>query len=88
MATQPHPQTAEVLLATCPPGKGPDPLLLTAKQASAVCGRSLRSWRSWDSAGRIPRPVRLGRATMWRRRELEDWIEAGCPSRVNWEAGQ
>ena len=43
---------------------GPGPLLLTAKQAAAMCGKSLRTWRTWDAAGWIPRPVRIGRSTL------------------------
>lgn len=61
------------------------PLLLTARQAAALCGKSLRTWRSWDSAGVIPRPVRIRRCTLWRADELRDWIEAGCPDRQQWE---
>ena len=34
-------------------------LLVAAKIASAMCGKSLRTWRTWDSAGLIPRPVRI-----------------------------
>lgn len=61
-------------------------LLLTAKQAAAICGKSLRTWRSWDSAGWIPRPIRIGRSTLWRACELRDWVAAGCPRRAEWEA--
>jgi predicted DNA-binding transcriptional regulator AlpA len=65
---------------------GLGPLLLTAKQAAAMCGKSLRTWRSWDAAGRIPRPVRIGRSTLWRAEELREWVTAGCPCRSKWEA--
>lgn len=68
--------------------RGPAPLLLTATQAAVVCGRSLRTWRSLDAGGRIPRPVRIGRSTLWRAKELSDWVEAGCPDRETWEAQQ
>jgi predicted DNA-binding transcriptional regulator AlpA len=61
-------------------------LLLTAKRAAKVCGISLRTWRTYDSAGRIPRPVRIGRRTLWRREELCNWVVAGCPRRDEWEA--
>jgi predicted DNA-binding transcriptional regulator AlpA len=64
------------------------PLLLTAKQAAAMCGKSLRTWRTWDAAGWIPRPVRIGRSTLWRVDELREWIAAGCPRRAEWEARQ
>jgi predicted DNA-binding transcriptional regulator AlpA len=63
----------------------PDVLLVTAKQAAAMCGKSLRTWRTWDSAGRIPRPVRIGRSTLWRIGELQRWVAAGCPRRKDWE---
>lgn len=65
--------------------QGPAALLLTAKQAAAICGKSLRTWRTWDSAGRIPRPVRIGRSTLWRSDELRGWVAAGCPRRGEWE---
>ena len=63
-------------------------LLLTARHASAICGKSLRTWRSWDAAGRIPRPVRIGRSTFWRTDELREWVAVGCPRREEWEARQ
>jgi len=67
---------------------GKRPLLVTAKQAAAMCGKSLRTWRTWDSAGWIPQPVRIGRSTLWRIDELREWVEAGCPRREEWEAQQ
>jgi len=63
-------------------------LLLTARQAAKTCGKSLRTWRSWDAAGKIPRPVRIGRSTLWRAEELRRWVDAGCPRREEWEALQ
>lgn len=63
-------------------------LLVTAKQAAPMCGRSLRTWRTWDAAGLIPRPVRIGRSTLWRVDELREWVAAGCPCRQEWEARQ
>lgn len=63
-----------------------DTLLVTAKQAAVMCGKSLRTWRTWDAAGWIPRPVRIGRSTLWRIDELREWIAAGCPRRAEWEA--
>lgn len=65
---------------------GLGPLLLSAKQAAAICGKSLRTWRTWDAAGWIPRPVRIGRSTLWRADELREWVAAGCPRREQWEA--
>jgi predicted DNA-binding transcriptional regulator AlpA len=62
------------------------PLLVRARTAAQMCGKSLRTWRTWDAAGLIPRPVRIGRSTLWRIVELEAWAAAGCPRRVVWEA--
>lgn len=64
----------------------PDVLLVSAREASALCGKSLRTWRTWDAGGLIPRPVRIGRSTFWRTEELRDWVAAGCPRRLAWEA--
>ena len=69
-------------------GEETAPLLLTTRAAAAICSKSLRTWRTWDSAGWIPRPVRIGRSTLWRADELREWIAAGCPRRAEWEARQ
>lgn len=62
-------------------------LLIDATAAAELCGVSVRAWRRLDSAGKVPRPVLLGsRLKRWRQQELEDWINAGCPSRRSWEA--
>jgi predicted DNA-binding transcriptional regulator AlpA len=60
--------------------------LLRAPQAAALCSKALRTWRSWDAAGLIPRPVRIGRSTLWRANELQAWVAAGCPKRCDWES--
>jgi len=63
-------------------------LLVTARQAATMCGKSLCTWWSWDAAGWIPRPVRIGRSTLWRPDDLRAWAAAGCPRRDEWEARQ
>lgn len=68
-------------------GSEPMPaLLVTARAAAQMCGKSLRTWRTWDAAGRIPRPVRIGRSTLWRVDELRAWVAAACPRREVWES--
>lgn len=64
----------------------PSPLLVSAKVAAAACGKSLRTWRAWDAAGWIPRPVRIARSTLWSTDELRAWVNAECPRREEWEA--
>ena len=61
------------------------PLLLSGQQAAAMRGKSIRTWCNWDSAGLVPRPIRIRRCTLWRWDELRQWIEADCPSRQEWE---
>ena len=60
-------------------------LLLRADQAAALCCTSTRTWRTWNTAGRIPRPIYIGRAPLWRPEELKAWVAAGCPDRDRWD---
>jgi len=60
-------------------------LLLTATEAAKLCGKSLRTWRSWDAAARVPRPIRIARSLLWRADELRAWVAEGCPCREVWE---
>ncbi|QDU23381.1 helix-turn-helix transcriptional regulator [Urbifossiella limnaea] len=65
---------------------GLDPLLLSAKDAAALIGVGLRTFRAMDAAGRIPAPVRLSPGCVrWRLSELRAWVVAGSPPRVEWE---
>jgi predicted DNA-binding transcriptional regulator AlpA len=72
--------------APAAPEKALPPLLLTARQAARMCGKSVRTWRAWDAAGWIPQAVRIGRSTLWRAAELDEWVTVGCPRRNEWEA--
>jgi predicted DNA-binding transcriptional regulator AlpA len=63
---------------------GDQPLLLDAANAAALCSVSLRTWRDWDAIGRCPAPIRFRRNLRWSRRELEAWVDAGCPDRLEW----
>ena len=59
--------------------------LLTTREACLLLSIG-RSTLCRDSAsGRIPRPVRIGRKLRWRRRELQDWIQAGAPALTVWK---
>ncbi len=64
----------------------PPALLLRARDAAAVCGVSLATWHRWHASARCPAPVRIGATVRWRADELRSWVEAGCPSRREWEA--
>jgi RNA polymerase sigma factor (sigma-70 family) len=61
-------------------------MLVPARKAAALCGQSLRTWRTWHSAGFVPMPVHVGRSAFWRADELREWVAAGCPRREAWMA--
>ena len=66
-----------------------DPLLLAARQAAALCSVSTATWWRWDTAARIPAPVRLSPGCVrWAREVLTAWIQWGCPDRKRFEAMQ
>ena len=31
-------------------------------------------------SGKMPQPIRLGKAVRWQRVEIENWIREGCPA--------
>lgn len=53
--------------------------LLTATESATVAGVKARTWWRYVSSGRAPRPIRIGGVTRWRRSDILEWIEAGCP---------
>ena len=58
------------------------PELLTTREAATLCGIGERSLWRWSRSGQAPPPVKIGgTAVRYRRAELLDWIEAGCPPR-------
>jgi predicted DNA-binding transcriptional regulator AlpA len=63
-----------------------EPLLVGAREAGRLCGRSEASWWRDHAAAHCPRPVRLGGRTLWRVEDLRMWVELGCPSRSEFEA--
>lgn len=58
---------------------------LSAAEASRLIGVSLSHFYQLHKTGRLPLPIRLGRAVRWRRSELMDWLAAGAPSRSRWQ---
>lgn len=60
-------------------------LALTASAAAKLLDISIRHFWKLNATARIPRPVRLGRSVRWQLRELEEWLQAGCPARLEWE---
>jgi hypothetical protein len=62
------------------------PLRIGAAEASQLFSVGLRTWRTWDALGKVPRPARIGGRVLWDYRELVAWSAAGMPSRETWEA--
>lgn len=66
----------------------PEPILMSAAAAAAICGLAEPTWWRHHSAEMVPAPIMLGGRTLWDRRELERWIDAKCPPRGDWEAAE
>jgi predicted DNA-binding transcriptional regulator AlpA len=62
------------------------PLRLDAREAARLCSVCRAHWLRMHSAGRVPAPVRLGRAVRWQTDELREWLAAGCPAAERWQA--
>ena len=58
-------------------GIGPNPMC--AMMLADMGAEVIRVDRLAD-AGRLPRPIKLGALIRWRRAELLEWLDAGCPS--------
>ncbi len=52
--------------------------LLTARDVATRCRLCQRQIFKLASAGRLPRPLKVGRSTRWRESDIAAWIERGC----------
>ncbi len=62
--------------------------LLTAKMLGERLSLSKRQIHRLNSAGRIPKPLRIGGSVRWSERTVNRWLEAGAPDRKTFEAMQ
>ncbi len=62
--------------------------LLTAQMLAERLSLSKRQVHRLNSAGRIPKPLRVGGSIRWSERTVNRWIEAGTPDRKTFEAMQ
>lgn len=61
-------------------------LAFSADEVAELLGISPAHVWKLASTGRLPKPVRLGRAVRWDRKTLEAWLAAGAPPRDRWES--
>lgn len=61
------------------------PALFVLAELARYLNRSNTSIYRDLELGRIPAPVKIGGRQMWRRAEIDAWLEAGAPSRNEWE---
>jgi prophage regulatory protein len=64
----------------------PTPLAADARRLARLLGVGLRTVRTWDAAGKLPRPVRVGGRVLWPLAEVNAWLAAGGPDRTAWDA--
>jgi prophage regulatory protein len=84
---------ADVLpLRICPTNADPPadpvgpPLVVDARRLAAMLCAGIRTVRTWDAAGKLPGPVRIGGRVVWRVDEIRAWLAAGAPDRETWAA--
>ncbi len=63
---------------TSPPADAPA-ALLDVRAVAAMLDCSARHVYRLADAERMPSPVRLGALIRWRRAELQNWLNVGCP---------
>ncbi|MCD4831702.1 MAG: helix-turn-helix domain-containing protein [Anaerohalosphaeraceae bacterium] len=60
-------------------------LLISAEESAELLGVGRTLFYSMHSSGRLgPLPIKLGRRSLWNRKEIEAWTEVGCPARRQW----
>jgi len=58
-----------------------EPLLINASQFAGLLQVSSRTLWRMLSAGRLPKPIRVGGIVRWRVCEVKGWVAEGCPER-------
>jgi predicted DNA-binding transcriptional regulator AlpA len=57
-----------------------EPCLIAADALARLLDISTRGLWRLRSAGKLPKPVRLGGSVRWRLDEIRKWISDGCPA--------
>jgi predicted DNA-binding transcriptional regulator AlpA len=62
------------------------PQLVTLADIGAMIRISRSKIYDLKSSGQLPRCIKIGRSVRWRLRDIEAWINAGCPSQERFES--
>ncbi len=62
------------------------PLVVDARRLAVLLSVGLRTVRTWDAAGRLPAPIRIGGRCLWQLDEIRAWLGDGAPDRATWMA--
>lgn len=54
--------------------------LMTKEQLAELLQVSTRTVYRRVMEGSLPAPVKIGDTSRWRKYEIEEWIQSGCPS--------
>jgi len=59
-------------------------LLVGAPVVATLLGVSVRTVNRWVAEGELPPPIKTpgNGVRMWRRRDIEQWVDAGCSLRA------
>ena len=56
-------------------------MLLKVETVAQILNLSKRTIHRLNCTGKIPCPVKISGSIRWRKSDIENWIELGCPDR-------
>ncbi len=62
------------------------PIAVDARGLTQLLPFGLRTIRTMDAAGKLPKPIRVGTRVLWRVAEIRAWLAADAPDRQTWAA--
>lgn len=79
-----HPKDMQALNALISRGTN-WPALMRAKTACAYCDVCPSTWKNYNTHSKIPAPYTLEGCVVWKKTDLDLWIEWGFPGRTVFE---
>lgn len=62
------------------------PLVVNARLLARLLSCGVRTIRTLDASGKLPKPIRIGGSVVWLVDEIREWLACGAPDRESWEA--